>query len=604
MRSLSLAILLLAAPAALAHPLPNLRFDRAVHVRVGSAGVTVKYALEINEWTMAIDGNRVLKGEETAGLTGPLAYAKAYAARKAPLLADGLRGTLGGVPLEFRATKVEVGPDRDHLRLRFEFAAAFPDGATGGAFAFADQNFEDQAGQMALTLDASHPGVDLADVVEPADLRGKSSTEYGPGDGERSRRVAAVVTLPTPAPTAPPPAPPVGSVVEAVGERSLADDLRARGVAAIFDHDLGFGLLLALCVLFGAGHAFTPGHGKTMVAAYLVGERGTVWHAVVLGLTTTLTHTGSVIAVAGAFFLAYGDAPPALAQAWLSLAGGLLIAGVGFWLFVQRLGGRADHVHLTAAPAHVRQAGLAARDSPGHWRRHRAVLRRGPHLHPRGQPRPPRREPADAPGVQRGAGGGAGGAGGRGRVCQPRRGPALSPNGGGFGIFPWPARSSSWPWGCGSCATPGRGSPPPGRRPDPRPAPPSRRCRRPSPSPNSTPTSWRCRCASRSSTPRTRARGATTSSSAASSPTAPSVGARGCRASTSPARRPAGRSTCSRPPTGTCRGATASPTRSGSPKPSRSPPSPATTAAVPRTPPAVPWNSPCSTPTAAPSASR
>jgi nickel/cobalt exporter len=351
---IALLLMLVAAPAALAHPLPNLRFDRAVHVRVGASGVTVKYALELNEWTMAIDGNRVLKGEDTAGLTGRLAYAKAYAARKAPLLADGLRAKLGGVPLEFRATRVEVEPDRDHLRMRFEFAAPFPANATGGAFAFEDQNFEAQAGQMTLTLDTSYPGVDLADVVEPEDLRGKSSTEYQPGDEARSRKLAAVVTLPTPEPAARPavPSAEAGPVaVEAVGERSLADDLRARGVAAIFDHNLGFGILLALCVLFGAGHAFTPGHGKTMVAAYLVGERGTVWHAVVLGLTTTLTHTGSVILVALLFRLAYGNAPPALAQAWLSLAGGLLIAGVGFWLFVQRLGGRADHVHLTTAPA-------------------------------------------------------------------------------------------------------------------------------------------------------------------------------------------------------------------------------------------------------------
>ena len=358
MRTLCLFALLVVAPAAAAHPLPNLRFDRTVHVRVGEGGVSVKYSLEVNDWTMALDGSRVLRPEDVQGLTGSLSYARKYAGRKAPLLADSLRCTLGGVGLAFRVVKVEVEPDRDHLRLRFQLAADFPPGSTGGAFVFEDQNFEDQAGQITLTLDAAGPGVDLADAVEPTDLRGKSSAEYKPGDDRRARSLSATVTLPVA------PAPASTAAVEepvevgAAGPLSLADDLRARGVAALFDHDLGFGLLLLLCVVFGAGHAFTPGHGKTMVAAYLVGERGTVWHAVVLGITTTLTHTGSVILVAALVRSAYGDAPPALAQAWLALVGGLLITGVGAWLFVQRLSGRADHVHLfTDAPAAGRRRG-------------------------------------------------------------------------------------------------------------------------------------------------------------------------------------------------------------------------------------------------------
>ena len=356
MKTLSLLAVLLAASPALAHPLPNLRFDRVVHVRVGGAGVSVKYALELNDWTMAIDGNRVLKPEDVAGLTGPLAYAKVYAARKAPLVADGLRATLNGAGLAFRVQKVEVEPDRDHLRLRLQFFAELPAG--GGAFAFEDQNFEDQAGQITLTLDTGSPGVDLADAVEPSDLRGKASVDYKPGDDRRARRVTATVSR-----TAVPVAPTESAVAPtelAVTPPTLTMDLRERGVAALFDHDLGFGLLLLLCVAFGAAHAFTPGHGKTMVAAYLVGERGTVMHAVVLGVTTTLTHTGSVILVAGLFRAAYGDAPPALAQAWLGVVGGLLIAGVGFWLFVQRLTGRADHVHLfTESPASARRQGWA-----------------------------------------------------------------------------------------------------------------------------------------------------------------------------------------------------------------------------------------------------
>ena len=57
---------------------------------------------------------------------------------------------------------------------------------------------------------------------------------------------------------------------------SLFADLTRRGLPALFDSPYGIGVLLLAAFLFGAAHAFTPGHGKTLVAAYLVGERGTV----------------------------------------------------------------------------------------------------------------------------------------------------------------------------------------------------------------------------------------------------------------------------------------------------------------------------------------
>src|SRR6185295_11281911 len=56
-------------------------------------------------------------------------------------------------------------------------------------------------------------------------------------------------------------------------------------------------LALGLAVALGGLHAMTPGHGKTLVAAYLVGSRGTVRHAVLLGAIVTFTHTASVIVI-------------------------------------------------------------------------------------------------------------------------------------------------------------------------------------------------------------------------------------------------------------------------------------------------------------------
>jgi ABC-type nickel/cobalt efflux system permease component RcnA len=112
----------------------------------------------------------------------------------------------------------------------------------------------------------------------------------------------------------------------------------------------GFVILLLLAALFGAAHALTPGHGKTLVAAYLVGERGTVGHAILLGVTTTLTHTSSVLLVALVLPWLLPGVPRASVQIALGLLGGTLVAAMGLWLLMQRLAGRADHVHLDEKP--------------------------------------------------------------------------------------------------------------------------------------------------------------------------------------------------------------------------------------------------------------
>jgi ABC-type nickel/cobalt efflux system permease component RcnA len=114
----------------------------------------------------------------------------------------------------------------------------------------------------------------------------------------------------------------------------------------LFDSERGLWVLLGLAVFFGAAHALTPGHGKTLVAAYLVGEHGTAWHALILGLVVTLTHTGSVIVLAAVLWALFPEASPTGVQKALGIAGGLVVAGLGFWLLLRRLAGQADHIHV------------------------------------------------------------------------------------------------------------------------------------------------------------------------------------------------------------------------------------------------------------------
>ena len=96
---------------------------------------------------------------------------------------------------------------------------------------------------------------------------------------------------------------------------------------------IAFSLLIAMG--FGALHALEPGHGKTLVAAYLVGERGTAWHALVLGLTVTVSHTIGVFALGVIALFASHYIVPEQLYPWLSLVSGFLIVNVGMSLLRQ-----------------------------------------------------------------------------------------------------------------------------------------------------------------------------------------------------------------------------------------------------------------------------
>lgn len=85
---------------------------------------------------------------------------------------------------------------------------------------------------------------------------------------------------------------------------------------------------LAASIGLGALHALAPGHGKTVMAAYLVGERGSLRQAALIGLTVTLTHTAGVLVLGVVLSTATSLAPEA-AYPWLELASGALLVAIG-----------------------------------------------------------------------------------------------------------------------------------------------------------------------------------------------------------------------------------------------------------------------------------
>ncbi len=93
---------------------------------------------------------------------------------------------------------------------------------------------------------------------------------------------------------------------------------------------------LAAAFLLGAGHALTPGHGKTLMGAYLVGSRGTALHAIALGLAVTVSHTLGIVVLA-AIILQARSVAPELFNTVAPIASGATVVAIGAWLLFGQL---------------------------------------------------------------------------------------------------------------------------------------------------------------------------------------------------------------------------------------------------------------------------
>jgi len=126
-----------------------------------------------------------------------------------------------------------------------------------------------------------------------------------------------------------------------------------------------------LAVILGAFHAMSPGHGKTLVAAYLLGERQTIRHAIWLGIIVTITHTIGVYALGGLALLFEDSFPPEVLLPWMTLVSGVLVVGVGAALVFSRFR-TATEPAPTAEAAHDHGHSHGHAHDHGHAHHHEA----------------------------------------------------------------------------------------------------------------------------------------------------------------------------------------------------------------------------------------
>jgi nickel/cobalt exporter len=320
-----------------AHPLGNFTINHYSSLQFAEETARITYVLDFAEIPtlqqkarLDADGDGELSEEE----------ANAYLEAEMPSLVEGLRLRAGDeiLPLEVRDSSAEYRPGQGGLptlRVEAHLLAELPKDGRGEAH-YGDRTYANRLGWREIVVTGG-PGVAIRDstvptksvsnelrsypqdmLSSPPDVREASFT-LAPGDGsaenETASRTAERVRTS------------FGSVTQRVDALVSVERLSAAVVA----------LSMLAAFFWGAAHALTPGHGKAVVAAYLIGARGTARHAGILGLTVTLTHTAGVFVLGAVTLYLSRYILPEVLYPWLSAASGLLVVLIGLVLLYRNL---------------------------------------------------------------------------------------------------------------------------------------------------------------------------------------------------------------------------------------------------------------------------
>jgi len=299
--------------AASAHPLGNFTVNRFSRIEVAGPRIYVRYVLDLAEIPTF-----------QAGKIDAQLYARRIV-RGAQLTVNGRRVRL--VPVE---TALAHPAGAGGLKTtRLEVVLRGPSLTGRSAVEYRDSNYANRIGWKEVLV-GSAPSRSHELRAYPKDLLSSPlnvttvRTSLMPGDSHG---------------TAP-------HVARGTGLQA-PDRVSDAGFAALVGRDqLGFWVIigsLGAALFWGMAHALSPGHGKTIVTAYLVGQRGTPRHAALLGLVVTATHTVGVFALGAVTLLLSRFIVPDQLYPWLNLVSGVLVVLIGASVLRARLRNRRAH---------------------------------------------------------------------------------------------------------------------------------------------------------------------------------------------------------------------------------------------------------------------
>jgi nickel/cobalt exporter len=329
-----------------AHDIPSARVDRSIQAALAPGQLRIDYEVSLSELTLVQDLRMLiatLPGAERRD------WFMAYGRETGPLNARGMRVVVDGRPLDVRFLGFDLEVE-EHPRYQFHFEVKTP---PHGRLTIQDTNYVASEGTSRLAI-RGLDGVTIRGDDLPTDVAAipiQPVWQLSEAEERRTKQVTvdyATPASPIPLDTTPnndrsgPSLPPLPTRPRPAIESG--SDSGVRALTRLLERTSAVSLwgLVALALGLGALHALQPGHGKTLVAATVLGDRGTWFRGIVLALLTTLTHTGSVLLVAFGLYWTrttrYGEI-----HLGLTRAAGCLIAGIGLWRLGRHLAGYGEH---------------------------------------------------------------------------------------------------------------------------------------------------------------------------------------------------------------------------------------------------------------------
>lgn len=365
---------------ALAHPMGNFTINHYSGIHLENGWIEIHYFIDMAEIPTFQELQR-------SGLTGRLDDPKLheYLASQAQTFLRGLQIMVNGTPVTLRlATEDVIFPvgagNLPTMKFGFVYRGEFPKECLTGhcKLDYQDTNFAEHTGWKEVVV-APGRGVSLLSSTAPQRDRSGELSNY-PTDliDSPPQQLKAQVNFslvqsgndfPGALSTPNIDPQPQSSAGDGAASRAYRDPGRAEMKLApnrqgtprssftelIGTQEIGLGIALLAALIsagLGALHALEPGHGKTIVAAYLVGSRGTAKHAFLLGMIVTAAHTVGVYLLGAITIYAQKYILPERIYPFLGVLSGVLIAGMGCYLLLQRyLGAEFSHTHNYAVAA-------------------------------------------------------------------------------------------------------------------------------------------------------------------------------------------------------------------------------------------------------------
>lgn len=322
--------LAMAGPAQ-AHPLGNFTINTSAAMRIAPDEVLIDYLIDEAEIptvqarsAIDSDGDDDLSTEEQSRYADTMCRS---AASNLQLVVDGR-----AVPLDVSESDVTFPKGQaglDTMRIDCRLRGGTDGSGTSSTVRLTDENFSDLIGWREIIAVGDRTTITQTDVAEESTSKRLASYPEGQINSPLDQRSATVTVKPGGSAAADPgvgsgspiPLPSADRLANLLGERALTIPFALFAVTVSF--------------VLGGFHALAPGHGKTVMAAYLVGQRGARRQALILGATVAFTHTGGVMALA--LVATNSSIAPERFYPVLGTISGLLVVGIGLVLLRRAL---------------------------------------------------------------------------------------------------------------------------------------------------------------------------------------------------------------------------------------------------------------------------